>query len=122
MDQQLALKKSLRLLVGAPFLFMGLFLFAGCLALVNIKHPHMGWQVAIGLVAFACIVLPFYALGRAASLLGSSWVYFGLVPIFFVPVGLLVSWVILLEKWKKHRSSLAQGSLDQRPTSVRSPE
>lgn len=106
MDKQVVLRKTGRLLFGTPFLIMGLILLGGILALLNHRSENIAYTLGIIACFVVGFVTPHYALGRSASLLGSSWVFFGLVPVLFVPIGPLVSWLWLIDKRMKLKKSL----------------
>ena len=110
MDKQVVLTKTGRLLFGTPALIIGLIFLGGILALLNHRSENIAYTFGI----LACVVIgfiaPHYALGRAATLLGSSWVFFGLVPVLFVPIGAFVSWLSLIDKRMKLKKSLESQS------------
>ncbi|RZL10826.1 MAG: hypothetical protein EOP40_04950 [Rubrivivax sp.] len=100
MNQQDTLQATSRLLFRTPFLVIALILVGAVVSLVHIKHPYIALTIAQVLIWLIAFVIPFVAMGRAAKLLGSSWVYYGLLPVLFVPIGPLIAWLSLINKWK----------------------
>ena len=107
MDDDAKVKSSGRLLFGLPWLLICLFLVGGFFALLNIHEEHFAYQVVAVICALVGWLAPFFMLGRAAVLLNSSWVYFGVVPFFLIPIGPLISWLVLIDKRAKLKQTLA---------------
>ena len=106
MDNQAVLKKTGRLLFGTPILVVGLIFLGGMFGLMNLRNENIAYVFGVLACFVVGFVAPHYALGRAASLLGSSWILFGLLPVLFIPIGTLISWLLLIDKRSKLRASL----------------
>ena len=106
-EPRLVLQKTKRLLFWTPLLLIVALISGMVMHLIGLKYSN---PVLTGLSAaifgFTVLVIPHYVLGKTARLLGLSWVYFGLLPILFIPIGMLVSWLTLVDKRSKLKKSL----------------
>jgi len=108
MNDELVLDKTKRLLFWTPFILVFIIALGGIFGLMNLKHENIVYIIGIFLCFAVGFFYPHYALGKSAKLLGSSWVYFGLLPMLFVPLGTLISWLFLIDKRTKLKKSLEQ--------------
>lgn len=106
MDKKTILKDAGLLLIGTPILILGLIVLGSILALLNHRNENIIYTFLLLPCVAIGVVTPYVALGRAASLLGSSWILFGLVPILFGPLGLFISWLLLMDKRVKLKRTL----------------
>jgi uncharacterized membrane protein YhhN len=100
------LKQTSRLLFGTPLLICALALVGGVLSLLNLRDENIAYSVGM----LACFLVSFvachYALGRAASLLGKSWLIHGLLPLLVIPIGQLIAWLNLVDARSKLEKSV----------------
>jgi predicted signal transduction protein with EAL and GGDEF domain len=90
-----------------PFFVIALIIVASIFSLMYMREAWIGYvacELAISVLAFLSVQ---YALGRAAVLLGSSWVYFGVFTILLIPIAQLIAWLTLVDKRSKLKRSLA---------------
>ncbi|NVD69800.1 hypothetical protein HUX88_04430 [Duganella sp. BJB1802] len=108
MNDEIVLKKTKIFLFLTPFVLVFIIFLGGILGFMNLKHENIAYVFGILLCFVVGFIYPHYVLGRSAQLLGSSWVYFGLLPILFVPIGMMVSWLLLIEKRAKFKALVEQ--------------
>lgn len=111
MKDHLVLKKTSRLLFGTPIFIVALLVLSGVLGIMNIRNENIAYQIGILMCFFVGFFVPHYALDKAASLLGKSWVFHGLLPLLFTPIGQLISWLNLIHA----RSKLKEAAGVARP-------
>ena len=106
MNNSQILKQTSRLLFGTPLLICALALVGGVLSLLNLRDENIAYSVGM----LACFLVSFvachYALGRAASLLGKSWLIHGLLPLLVIPIGQLIAWLNLVDARSKLKKSV----------------
>jgi hypothetical protein len=100
-SEQTVVQRTGRLLFGVPVLCIALGILACLLSILQRRDENMAYVFGILACALAILVLSHVALGKAASLLGSSWILFGLLPLLFIPFGQLLAWLTLVDKRMK---------------------
>jgi hypothetical protein len=98
MTDQEVMRTTGRLLFRIPALALVMILAGAILSLVHIRHPYVALTIAQGVLWVVAFFMPLFAIGRAASMLGSSWVYYGLLPLLFSPFGPVIAWFALVKK------------------------
>ncbi|MBB4845920.1 hypothetical protein HNP55_004474 [Paucibacter oligotrophus] len=116
MPTQTEISRARKLLLLMPLIFLGGSCIGWFITLPYYKTDVRAYMVVGWLVILSSVFSPLFILGRCATLLGASWIYFGLLPILFIPIAPAISWLALWQRQSRLASERAEPRAQEIPS------